>query len=126
MQTFTLLSPTAMSSAITGASSNYRHVVSSVGVAVIEVKQTSATNPSGSCTVEIQGSLDGNDWVVLYSTSTSSLTRPLGVSPDWGAGNGGYRTIAQVIQTMPIMRVCTSASITNGAHSNLSVIVANG
>jgi hypothetical protein len=115
-----------MSSAITGSTVQYRPIVDSVGVALIEMKQTSATNPSGSCTIEIQGSLDGVDWVVLYTTSSAVLTKPLGVTPTFGAATGGYVTTAQVIQTMPIMRVCTSAALTNGANAALTVIIANG
>jgi hypothetical protein len=126
MQTNYLLNAQAMSSAITGSTVQYRPIVDSVGVALIEMKQTSATNPSGSCTIEIQGSLDGVDWVVLYTTSSSALTKPLGVTPTFGAATGGYVTTAQVIQTMPIMRVCTSAALTNGANAALTVIIANG
>lgn len=126
MQVLSLLAPTAMSSAITGTAVSYAPLVDSVGVVLIEMKQTSATNPSGSCTIEIQGSLDNIDWVVLYSTGSGSMTKPLGVSPDFGAGNGGYRTLAQVVQAMPFMRVCTSAALTNGAHANLSVSIQNG
>lgn len=126
MQTVYLANATAMSAAITGSTVNYRPLVDSVGVALIEMKQTSATNPSGSCTIEIQGSLDGTDWVVLYSTSSASLTKPLGVTPTFGAANGGYVSLAQVIQTMPLMRVCTSAALTNGANAAFSCIIANG
>jgi hypothetical protein len=127
MQTFTLLAPTAMSSALTGSSTQYRPIMDSVGVAVIEMKQSSTINPpTGSCTIEIQGSLDGSDWVVLFSTSSAALTKPLGVTPDFGSGIGGYRTLAQVVQTMPVMRVCTSAALTNGANALVSVILANG
>lgn len=126
MQIVYLSNATAMSSAITGSTVQYRPVVDSVGIALLEMKQTSATNPSGTCTIEIQGSLDGTDWVVLYSVSSSQLTKPLGVTPTFGSANGGYVTQAQVIQTMPIMRVCTSAALTNGAHAAFTCMIANG
>jgi hypothetical protein len=126
MQTNYLLNAQAMSSAITGSTVQYRPIVDSVGVALIEMKQTSATNPSGSCTIEIQGSLDGVDWVVLYTTSSAVLTKPLGVTPTFGAATGGSVTSGQVIQTLPFMRVCTSAALTNGANAALTVIIANG
>jgi hypothetical protein len=126
MQIVYLANATAMSSAITGSTVSYRPLVDSVGVALIEAKQTSATNPSGSFNFEIQGSLDGNDWVVLFSGSSALLTKPLGVATDFGAGSGGYRTLAQVIQTMPLMRVCTSAALVNGANAAFTCIIANG
>jgi hypothetical protein len=126
MQTIRLADAAAMSNAITGSSVSFRPISGYVSTVVIEVKQTSATNPTGSCTIEIQGSIDGVDWVTLYSLSTAVLTKPLGVTPDFGAGNGGYRSNAQVIQALPLMRACTSAALVNGANAALTVILGNG
>jgi hypothetical protein len=126
MQTIRLADATAMSAAITGSSVSFRPISGYVSTVVIEVKQTSATNPTGSCTIEIQGSIDGVDWVTLYSLSTAVLTKPLGVTPDFGAGSGGYRSNAQVIQALPLMRACTSAALVNGANAALTVILGNG
>ena len=126
MQTIRLADATAMSAAITGTSVSFRPVSGYVSTVVVEMKQTSATNPSGTCTIEVQGSIDGSDWVTLYSVSSALLTKPLGVSTDFGSGNGGYRTNAQVIQALPLMRACTSAALTNGSSAALTVTLGNG
>ena len=126
MQTIRLADATAMSAAITGTAVAFRPVSGFVSTVFIEVKQTGSTNPSGTCNIEIQGSLDGTDWVTLYSASAATLTKPLGVSTDFGSGVGGYRTGAQVIQALPLMRACTSAALVNGANASFTVILGNG
>lgn len=123
MQTITIMNGQSMAAPITGTGVIYDALMDSVGVAVVEMKQSSATAPSGTCNIQIQGSLDGSDWAVLYSVGSGSLTTPIGVSPVYGSGNGGYRTVAQVVQTMPLMRVCTDAGVSN---TTLTVIIANG
>lgn len=122
MQTITILNQ-SMASAITGATVAYDPLIDSVGVAVVEMKQNSSTAPSGTCNIQIQGSLDGSDWATIYTVASTSLTTPIGVTPAYGSGNGSYRTVAQVIQAMPFMRVCTDAGVSN---TTLSVIIGNG
>jgi hypothetical protein len=128
MHTITLLSSTAMSSAITGTAPAFKPLLSSIGTVVIKAQQNSAgTAPThGTETIDIQGSTDsGVTWATLYSVPASSLTKPLG-GTDYGSASG-YRTIAQIIQTLPTMRVCTSgAAATNGSNLFLSVTIANG
>jgi len=129
MQTITLLEPTQLSSAITGSAVSYDPIIDSVGTAMIVLKQTGASpgNPSGAATIEIQGAYSqSGDWATLYSVSSSALTRPLGVSLAFGAGTGGYSTVAAVVQTLPFMRVCTSAALTNGSQGTISVVIGNG
>lgn len=127
MQTIQLLAPTTMGAAITGASVAYDPLIDSVGCAVIEIKQTTASPAPTivSSIIEIQGSFDNTDWVVLYSTNATALVKPLGVA-DVGTGLNSHRTQAQVVQAMPFMRVCTSGAITNGGSASLSVVIQNG
>lgn len=129
MQTVSLLpSPQVLSSSVTGASTTLRPVAGYVGVLTLVLTQTAttATPAIGSQTVELQGSLDGANWVVITSVSLASLTKPLGVTTDFGSGTGGYRSTVQIVQGMPIMRVCTSAALTNGAYASLSATFGNG
>jgi hypothetical protein len=128
MQVLTLLAPTTMGAAITGSSVSYDPLIDSVGCAFIEIKQTASSPVPAvvSSIIDIQGSVDGSDWVSLYQTNAQSLVRPTGVGADVGGALGGYRTQAQVIQCLPFMRVCTSAALTNGASASLSVFVVNG
>jgi hypothetical protein len=129
MQTITLLGPTQLSSAITGSAVSYDPIIDSVGTAMIVLKQTGATpgNPSGAATIEIQGAYTATgDWVTLHSISSAALTKPLGVATAFGSGIGGCNTGVAVIQTLPFMRVCTSASITNGSQGTISVVIGNG
>jgi hypothetical protein len=130
MQTIPLVN-TTMASAITGSTVSLRPVSSYIGVLTIILSQTGSTNPAIPTTVptvDLQGSLDGVNWVTISSTSMSSttITKPLGVSTDFGAGTGGYRSFVQVVQGMPQMRICTSAGLTNGANATITATFANG
>lgn len=117
-----------MSSAITGTSLRYDPLVSSVGCVFIKMKQVSASPTPAviDAAIQIQGSMDGSDWVTLFASNATSLSKPLSASLDVGGGASGYRSQAQVIQAMPWMRVVTANGITNGSNVNLSVVMQNG
>jgi hypothetical protein len=127
MQTVSLISATDLRNAVTGSSVSYRPVVSYTGLAVIELKRTSATagTTTTGTTIAIQGSLDGVDWVNIHTTTVATLTAPTGVN-DYSAVDG-YRSEAKVIMAMPLMRVVTSGVINNTDNVlRLTVLLANG
>lgn len=123
MQIVTLVNQAA-NSAITGTAATYRPVVGYTSVFVAEVKAVSAAAPVTTPTVELQGSLDGVDWVTIDSFAVSAMTQPLGASA-WNT-IGGYRTYVKVVQGFPLMRLCTSAGIGAAGSHNLVAYIANG
>jgi hypothetical protein len=117
-----------MSGAITGTAVAYDPLFGSVGCIFFKMKQVSSS-PSPTvvdAVIQVQGSMDGVDWVTLFTTNATTLGKPLGVAADVGTVMGGYRTQAQIVQGMPWMRVVTANGITNGSSVRLSVIMQNG
>ena len=130
MQTKLLLSAagSAISGQITGSIVQYNPISSTVGLFLLSIVST-VTTPIAptSATVDLQGSVDDVVWVTLLNVPVGSLKTPVNQT-DIG-NTGGYRSYAQVVQTMPHMRIVTSGALAtgNGALSTyLRAMILNG
>lgn len=130
MQTKLLLSAagSAISGQITGSIVQYNPISSTVGLFLLSIVST-VTTPIAptSATVDLQGSVDDVVWVTLLNVPVGSLKTPVNQT-DIGT-TGGYRSYAQVVQTMPHMRIVTSGALAtgNGASSTyLRAMILNG
>ena len=130
MQTKLLL-PAAgspISGNITGDVIQYNPISSTVGLFLLSIVST-VTTPIAvtSASVDLQGSVDDVVWFTLLSVPVGSLKAPALIN-DIGT-SGGHRSYAQVVQTMPHMRIKTSGALAtgNGASSTyLRAMILNG
>jgi hypothetical protein len=130
MQTKLLLPATgsAISGNITGSIVQYNPISSTVGLFLLSIVST-VNNAIAitSATVDLQGTVDDVVWVSLLNVPVGSLKAPVNQT-DIGS-IGGYRSYAQVVQTMPRMRVVTSGALATGAGASttfLRAVLLNG
>ena len=130
MQTKLLLpaAGSAISSQITGSIVQYNPISSTVGLFLLSIVSTvNNTVTIASATIDLQGSVDDVVWVTLLNVPVGSLKTPVNQT-DIGS-MGGYRSYAQVVQTMPHMRIVTSAALATGAGAPgtfLRAMILNG
>ena len=130
MQTKLLLpaAGSAISGQITGSIVQYNPISSTVGLFLLSiVSGVNNTVAITSATIDLQGSVDDVVWVTLLNVPIGSLKTPVNQT-DIGS-MGGYRSYAQVVQTMPHMRIVTSAALATGAGAPgtfLRAMILNG
>ena len=114
---------------IVGSAQAYNPISSTVGLLLLSIVSTATgtVTPTGASIIEIQGTIDDLEWFTLLSVPVSSLKVPVN---GWDVGtNFGSRNYTQVIQTMPRMRVVTSAALATGAGAAttyLRAVILNG
>ena len=114
---------------IVGSAQAYNPISSTVGLLLLSIVSTATgtVTPTGASIIEIQGTIDDLEWFTLLSVPVSSLKVPVN---GWDVGtNFGSRNYTQVIQTMPRMRVVTSAALATGAGATstyLRALILNG
>ena len=114
---------------IVGSAQAYNPISSTVGLLLLSIVSTATgtVTPTGASIIEIQGTVDDLEWFTLLSVPVSSLKVPVN---GWDVGtNFGSRNYTQVIQTMPRMRVVTSAALATGAGATttyLRAVILNG
>jgi hypothetical protein len=114
---------------IVGSAQAYNPISSTVGLLLLSIVSTATgtVTPTGASIIEIQGTIDDLEWFTLLSVPVSSLKVPVN---GWDVGtNFGSRNYTQVIQTMPRMRVVTSAALATGAGATttyLRAVILNG
>jgi hypothetical protein len=114
---------------IVGSAQAYNPISSTVGLLLLSIVSTATGTvaPTGASIIEIQGTIDDLEWFTLLSVPVSSLKVPVN---GWDVGtNFGSRNYTQVIQTMPRMRVVTSAALATGAGATttyLRAVILNG
>ena len=114
---------------IVGSAQAYNPISSTVGLLLLSIVSTATGTvaPTGASIIEIQGTIDDLEWFTLLSVPVSSLKVPVN---GWDVGtNFGSRNYTQVIQTMPRMRVVTSAALATGAGAAttyLRAVILNG
>ena len=130
MQTKLLL-PAAgspISGNITGDVIQYNPISSTVGLFLLSIGSTTSNAVAiTSASVELQGSVDDVVWFTLLSVPVGSLKALAGMT-DIG-NTGGYRSYAQVVQTMPHMRIKTSGALATGTGASstyLRAMILNG
>lgn len=107
----------------------YNPISSTVGLLLLSIVSTATATvtPTAASIIEIQGSVDDLEWFTLLSVPVSSLKVPVN---GWDVGtNFGTRNYTQVVQTMPRMRVVTSAALATGAgaaSTYLRAMILNG
>jgi|LakMenE01Jun11ns_1017448.scaffolds.fasta_scaffold9468069_1 hypothetical protein len=112
-----------------GAPLAYNPLSSTVGLLLLSIVSTATATvtPTAASIIEIQGSVDDLEWFTLLSVPVSSLKVPVN---GWDVGiNFGSRNYTQVVQTMPRMRVVTSAALATGAGAAttyLRALILNG
>ena len=114
---------------IVGSAQAYNPISSTVGLLLLSIISTATgtVTPTGASIIEIQGTIDDLEWFTLLSVPVSSLKVPVN---GWDVGtNFGTRNYTQVVQTMPRMRVVTSAALATGAGATttyLRALILNG
>ena len=128
------LLPKASNFATSNASINgptlvYNPLSSTVGLLLLSIVSTTTNTvtPTAASIIEIQGTVDDLEWFTLLSVPVGSLKIPVN---GWDVGtNFGSRNYTQVVQTMPRMRVVTSAALATGAGAAttyLRAVLLNG
>ena len=114
---------------IVGSAQAYNPISSTVGLLLLSIVSTTTATvtPTAASIIEIQGSVDDLEWFTLLSVPVSSLKVPVN---GWDVGtNFGTRNYTQMVQTMPRMRVVTSAALATGAGATstyLRALILNG
>ena len=115
-------------SSFVGQTLQYNPISSTVGLLLLSVVSTNTNAVTvGSATIDLQGSVDDVEWFTILSTPIGSLKQPLN-SVDIGTATG-TRNYAQVVQTMPHMRIVTSGALLSGAGAAttyLRAMILNG
>jgi hypothetical protein len=114
---------------IVGPAQAYNPLSSTVGLLLLSIvsTQTATVTPTGASIIEIQGTVDDLEWFTLLSVPVSSLKIPVN-GYDVGT-TFGSRNYTQMVQTMPRMRVVTSAVLATGAGAAttyLRALILNG
>ena len=119
-QILKIVDAASMASAAYSASTRFEpHMThDDVGVVVVKVSQetsSAVSRPIASSVIDIQGSLDGTNWVVVsrLDMNANQTVPDFNVPTATAIGsNGGYMTASAVIQLFPYFRV-KSPALTN-------------
>ena len=130
MQTKLLLpaAGNAINASITGTTLQYNPISSTVGLLLLSIVTTTAgTVTLASASIELQGSVNDVEWFTLLSVPVGSLKISQG-----GIAVGtlnGQSNYAQVVQTMPRMRIMATTPLATGAGAAttfLRAVLLNG
>ena len=130
MQTKLLLSAAGspINAGITGSIVQYNPISSTVGLLLLSIVTTTAgTVTLASASIELQGSVNDVEWFTLLSVPVGSLkTSQGGIAIGTANGQSNY---AQVVQTMPHMRIMATTPLATGAGAAttfLRAVLLNG
>ena len=130
MQTKLLLpaAGTLINAGITGSIVQYNPISSTVGLLLLSlVTTTTAAVTLASASIELQGSVNDVEWFTLLSVPVGSLKISQGgIAIGTANGQSNY---AQVVQTMPHMRIMATTPLATGAGAAttfLRAVLLNG
>ena len=114
---------------ITGSTIQYNPISSTVGLLLLSLvtNATGGTIALASASIELQGSVNDLEWFTLLSVPVGSLkTSQGGIAVGTANGQSNY---AQVVQTMPHMRIMATTPLATGAGASntyLRAMILNG
>ena len=113
---------------ITGTTLQYNPISSTVGLLLLSIVTTTAgTVTLASASIELQGSINDVEWFTLLSVPVGSLKISQGgIAVGTANGQSNY---AQVVQTMPRMRIMATTPLATGAGAAttfLRAVLLNG